>query len=183
MEYLLYAAIGIAAIVVVFLIVVAIQPADFRIARTVAVEAPPAAIFPYVNDLRRFDDWSPFAKLDPNMKKTYEGPEAGVGSSYSWSGKDQAGQGKMTIVESRPHERVRMNLDFTKPMECQNQVEFLLEQKGDKVHVSWIMTGTNNFIGKAFHLLFIERMVGGSFEEGLSKLKSIAEADAKKPVG
>jgi hypothetical protein len=170
-------------VIVIFLIVVAIQPADFRLARTVAIDAPASAVFPYVNELRRFDDWSPFAKIDPNMKKTYEGPEAGVGASYSWNGNDNAGEGKMTIVESRPGEVVFMKLEFTRPMACENKVEFRFEPKGDQTHVSWIMTGTNGFIGKAFHLLLVDRMVGGQFEEGLAKLKSLSEADAKKPVG
>lgn len=183
MEIALYIVLWLAAIIVLFLIVVALQPADFRISRSASMEAPPSAIFPYVNNLKRFDDWSPFAKLDPNMKKTYEGPEAGVGASYAWSGNDMAGEGKMTIVDLTPSEIIRMKLEFTKPWQCQNDVEFKFVPEGDKTVVSWTMSGTNNFMAKAFSLLMnMDRMVGSSFEEGLAKLKGLAEADAKKLV-
>jgi len=172
-----------ATVIVVFLVVAALQPEDFRISRSASMSAPASEIFPYVNNLHRFDDWSPFANIDPNMGKLYTGPEAGVGASYAWSGNSQAGEGKMTIVESQPNDVVRMKLEFAKPWACQNDVEFLFQPKGDQVVVSWTMTGKNNFMAKAFSLLMgMDRMVGGMFEEGLAKLKSLVEAGAKKPV-
>ena len=66
--------IGLAAIIAVFLIVVAFRPADFRVERSAALSASPAALFEHVNDHHKFAVWNPFLKLDPNVKNTYSGP-------------------------------------------------------------------------------------------------------------
>src|SRR5688572_18237492 len=98
---LTYILIAVAVVVVGFVIVVAMQPADFRIERSATVAAPPHAVFEQVNDLHRWTAWSPWEKLDPAMKRTYEGAPAGAGASYSWSGNKQVGEGRMTITDSR----------------------------------------------------------------------------------
>ena len=71
-------------------IVVAMQPADFRITRTAAISAPPADVFAQVNDFSKWQNWSPWAKLDPAAKSTFEGPAAGTGATVPL-GREQAG--------------------------------------------------------------------------------------------
>ena len=107
--------VALAAIVVVFVAVVAMQPSEFRVARSATIAAPVPVVFAQVNDFHKWPAWSPYDKLDPAMKKTYEGPPAGTGASYSWAGNDHAGVGRATITESRPNELVRIKLDFEKP--------------------------------------------------------------------
>src|SRR5262245_65896839 len=79
----------IALIVVVFLIIVALQPAEFHVARTASVAAPAEAVFAQVNELKKWEAWSPWAKIDPAMKQTYEGPATGTGASSRWAGNSQ----------------------------------------------------------------------------------------------
>ncbi|MDB6021760.1 MAG: hypothetical protein JWQ04_1617, partial [Pedosphaera sp.] len=74
---------GLAAVIIIFLIIVALQPAQYSVTRSVSVAAPPEAVFPHVNELKKWEPWNPFAKLDPAIKMTYEGKPAGVGASYS----------------------------------------------------------------------------------------------------
>src|SRR5262245_10601659 len=71
--------IAIPVILVLFLIIVALQPSTFRVARSLAVAAPSQALFPHVNEIRKWAAWNPWEKIDPNMKLTYEGPPSGVG--------------------------------------------------------------------------------------------------------
>ncbi len=97
-----------AGLLLVLLVVIALQPAAFRIARSTTISAPAAAIFPHVNDLHAWMAWSPFEKLDPAMKRTYEGPPSGTGASQSWSGNSKAGEGRLTITESKPNDLVRL---------------------------------------------------------------------------
>ena len=104
-----------------FAVVAALQPADFRYARSTTMAAPPAVPFAQVNDFHNWEHWSPWAKLDPNMKTTYEGPSSGKGAQYAWSGNDEVGEGRMTIVESRPRELVRVKLEFLKPFAATNE--------------------------------------------------------------
>lgn len=168
------------AIIAIFLVVVAMQPADFRIARSTTVAASPEAVFKQVNDFHNWDAWSPWAKLDPAMKKNFEGAPAGVGASYTWSGNDKVGAGRMTITDSKPSELVRMKLEFTQPFTATNTAEFTMKPEGKQTAVTWSMSGTNNFMAKAFGLLMnMDKMVGGDFEQGLAQLKSIAEATPK----
>jgi len=161
-------------------VIIAMQPSDFRVVRAISINAPAATVFEQVNDFHKWDGWSPWAKRDPNMKQSHEGAPARVGGMYSWSGNDQVGEGRMTLTESRPSERIRIKLEFLKPFAATNIAEFDFKPDGNQTAVTWSMFGTNNFIAKAFGLFMnMDKMVGGDFEKGLAQLKSVAETAGK----
>jgi hypothetical protein len=168
---------GLAAIIAVFLAIVALQPAEFRVERSTVINAPVAVVFANVNDLRKWEAWSPWAKMDPGMKQTYEGAAAGVGAVTNWSGNDEVGEGRMTIVESRRNELIQIKLEFLKPFAATNITLFTFKPESDwTTTVTWAMTGENNFFFKALCLFMdMDKMVGGDFEKGLAALKSLAE--------
>ena len=171
---------ALAVIVIVFVIVAALQPAKFRIERSATISAQPSVIFAQVNDLHRWQEFSPWAKLDPDMKLTYAGPTAGTGAAYSWAGNAKVGEGSMTITESRPDELVRFQLEFLKPFKASNVAEFTFKPEGNQTLVTWSMTGEKNFMFKAVGLFMnMDKMVGGDFEKGLASLKALAETAAK----
>lgn len=173
--------IALVLIVVGLVIVVATRPADFRITRSTTIAAPPDVVFAQVNDLHKWDAWSPWAKLDPAMKQTHEGAPAGVGAIYSWTGNKEVGEGRMTITESRPNKLIGIKLEFLKPFAAINTTEFTFTPEGNQTAVTWSMAGTNNFMIKAFGLFMnMDKMVGGDFEKGLAKMKPVAEAAAGK---
>jgi len=172
--------IGIAAIVGIFLIIVALQPAQYRVVRTATIPAAPAAVFDQVNDLHKWDAWSPWAKLDPAVKNTFEGPQAGTGAVFAWVGNSQVGEGRMTITDSRANELVRLKLEFIKPFASVATTEFTFKPEGNQTSVTWSMAGDKNFISKAFCLFMnMDKTVGGDFEKGLASLKSVAQVAAK----
>ena len=167
-------------IVAALTVVVALRPADFRIARSASFSAPPAAVFEQVNDLHKFQEWSPWAKLDPAAKNSFQGPPAGTGAAFSWAGNMEVGEGTMTITESRPGELVRFRLDFRKPISGTNTAEFTFQPEGGGTLVTWSTEGKNGFIAKAVGLVMdCDKMVGGQFEKGLADLKKIVEAAPK----
>ncbi|WP_406695070.1 alpha/beta fold hydrolase [Singulisphaera sp. Ch08] len=171
--------IALAVIVAGFVGVVAMQPSGFRVERTATISALPPAVFARVNDLHQFQTWSPWAKLDPAVKMTFEGPSAGTGAIYRWAGNTDVGEGSMTITESRPSDQVRMRLEFLKPFSATNTVEFTFKPEGDHTAVSWSMAGKNNFVAKLFQLFIsMDKMVGGDFEKGLAQLKSVVEGES-----
>lgn len=166
-----------AALLVILIATVAIQPADFSVQRNITIAAPPATVFGLVNDFHQWDKWSPWAKLDPAMKTTFEGPESGAGAIYTWVGNSDVGEGKMTILESRAPEQVGIELEFIKPMAATNTSEFSFKPEGDATSVTWTMAGKNNFVGKAFCLFVdMDAMVGADFEKGLAAMKAAAES-------
>jgi uncharacterized protein YndB with AHSA1/START domain len=170
-----------AAVVVVLLVVIAMRPADFSVSRSATVNAPPAAVFAQVNDFRKWEAWSPWLKMDPNTKVTFEGPAEGKGAKYAWVS-EKTGEGNMTILESQPNERILIDLIFVKPFAADNDVEFTFKPEGDGTAVTWTMMGKNNFMGKAFGLFMdVEKMVGSDFEKGLADIKTAAEAPAPPP--
>ena len=168
--------IAVVAIICVFLVVVAMQPDEFRITRKGTVAAPAAVVFAQVNDLRKWEAWNPWGKLDPAMKNTYEGAAAGMGAKYSWAGNSKVGEGSMTITESRPHDLIRIKLEFLKPFAATSMAEFTFKPEGSQTTVTWSMVGKNNFMAKAMHLVInMDKMIGGQFEKGLADLKSAVE--------
>ena len=174
---LVYILIGVAALFVLFIVVVLMQPTHFRITRSANMSAPSANVFAQVNDFHNWAAWSPWAKIDPAMKLTFEGSPSGTGAIYSWVGNKQVGQGKMTITDSQPTDLIRIKLEFLKPFKATNTTEFTFKPEAIQTSVTWTMTGTKNFMFKAVGLFMnMDKLVGGDFEKGLAQLKSVVES-------
>lgn len=153
---------------------IAMQPTEFSIQRSALIAAPAEQLFAQVNDLQAWAAWSPWAKLDPQAKNNFEGPQAGVGAAMSWSGNNKVGEGLMTVTDSQPHSRVSYRLDFRKPMVATSQAEFTFAPQAGQTLVTWRMSGSNNFMGKAMNLVMnCDKMVGGQFEAGLANLRAV----------
>jgi len=171
----------VAVIVAAFLIFVGLQPAGFRITRSVTISAPPETVFAQVNDFHKWGAWSPWEKLDPAMKKTYSGNPSGYDAKYEWTGNSKVGEGRMVITESRPNELINIRLEFLKPFAATNMAEFTFKPQGNQTVVTWSMSGNNNFMSKAFGLFMnMDKMIGGDFEKGLAQLKTVSETPAGK---
>jgi hypothetical protein len=170
-----------AIIVIGLLVVIALQPTDFRVVRTARISAKPAVVFDQINDFHKWEAWSPWAKLDPAAKNSFEGKSAGTGAVFTWSGNSKVGEGRMTIIESRPSDLIRIKLEFMKPFKGTNATEFSFRPEGDQTALTWSMAGQNNFMAKAIGLFMnCDKMVGGQFETGLANLKSVTEAPAHR---
>lgn len=171
--------IGIAVLVIIggLLVFISTRPESFRIERSAQVKAPVDVVFALINDFHQWALWSPYEKLDPDMKKTFEGPPAGPGASYAWSGNNKSGEGRMTILENKPGELITIKLEFTRPFSATNQTTFKLEPSGNGTRVSWIMEGKNTFMGKAMSaFMSMDKLLGKDFEQGLANLDAAAQA-------
>ena len=167
--------IGASAVVGVLVGVIALEPATFHVERSVTIAAPAERALSQVADFHQWANWSPFDKLDPDMKKTYTGAPSGVGAVYAWAGNGKAGEGRMTIEESTPS-KIGIKLEFLKPFEATNRATFSFTPSGDGTKVTWAMDGKNNFMSKTFHLVMdMDKLVGGDFERGLAAMKANAE--------
>jgi len=155
----------------------ATRPDTFRVERVATIKAPPEKVFALINDLRRWESWSPWEKKDPAMRRSFGGDAtSGRGAAYAWEGNSDVGQGRMEIAESVAPSRVRIRLDFVKPFEAHNLVEFTLEPGGDSTNVTWAMHGPNAYLAKVMQVFFsMDKMVGKDFETGLANLKALAE--------
>ncbi|HYS94008.1 MAG TPA: SRPBCC family protein [Candidatus Acidoferrales bacterium] len=171
--------IGLVVIVMVFVAIVALRPSEFRVERSAVVSAPPAVVFAQVNDLHKWEGWSPWVRLDPAARLGYDGPPAGAGAGFAWAGNYQVGEGHMTITESRPNELIRLRLEFLKPFAGTNTAEFAFSPQGEQTLGTWTMFGRQHFMSRAIGMFMsMDTMIGGMFEKGLAQMKSIAEAAA-----
>ena len=169
-----------ALLVAVIAIVAAFRPSTYRVVRTATMAAPPASVFAQANDLHRYISWNPFGKSDPQATYVYEGPATGVGSVVVWSSKGQTGEGRMSIVESRPNELVRYRLVFIKPMAGAGDMAFAFHAQGSQTLVTWSMEGESGYMGKLMGIFMsMDKMIGGAFDRGLAEIKTIVEAEAK----
>lgn len=171
-----------------------VQPDSFVVRREAVIDAPPRKVFAAINNLRNWESWSPWAKLDPNAETRYEGPGAGPGAAFEWSGDKNVGAGRMTIVDSQPGERVALNLDMRKPFAATSNVTFVLSPNGEvsegrwlaralgfggestaaKTHIVWSMTGKAGLMSKAMNLFMSrDKMIGAQFQKGLENLGAL----------
>ena len=171
-------------ILVVLLLVVAgvlafaaTRPDTFHVERSAVIAAPPAAVYPHLADFRAWNEWSPWAKLDPAMTEEFGGTDATVGATYSWSGNSKVGQGKMTLTGLEPDTRVEIRLDFIEPFASTSDTTFTLVPEGDGTRVVWEMDGPMNYLSKVMCLFVsMDKMVGGDFEKGLAALDRVSRS-------
>lgn len=171
----------VAAVAVLLILLVlgvaATKPDTFKVQRSTSIKAPPEKIYAFIEDFHRWSSWSPYEKLDPAMQRTFSGAERGTGAVYEWDGNAKAGKGRMEITDAPAPTKVRIKLDFLKPMEVSNVAEFTLEPQGDSTHVTWSMEGPTPYFAKVIHVFInMDRMVGSDFEAGLANLKALAES-------
>lgn len=173
--------IGVAAVLALFVAVVATRPSAYHVERTLEVAAPADRVFGVLNDLHQFAGvfvlfGSPLEKGDPGMQQAFAGPAAGVGQTYAWSGSKDFGKGSMTIAESVPGQKVGITLEFVEPMKSTAACALTLAGAPTGSLVTWSMDGNHNFIGKAFGVFMnMDNMLGADIEKGLARLKTVAE--------
>ncbi len=142
---------------------------SFSNSRSVAIPASADAIHPLINDFREWQRWSPWEGLDPALRRTYSGPESGVGATYEWAGNSKAGAGTMTIVSSDAS-RIVVDLLFTAPFTAKNVATFELTPEGTGTRVTWTMSGSRNLLMSIGGMLYFDKAIGKDFQRGLDAL-------------
>ena len=170
MRFMKIAILVVALLVGAVLILAAMRPDTFKVQREATIQAPPEKVYALISDFKSWGAWSPWEKKDPQMKRTFGD------RTYAWQGNKEVGEGRMEIVEAVPPSQVKVKLDFLKPFEAHNMVDFTLQPKDKATQVTWAMQGDTPFFFKIVHLFMdMDRMVGRDFETGLANLKAAAE--------
>jgi Polyketide cyclase / dehydrase and lipid transport len=174
----MFKAIGIIVVLAIaaILLLALTKPSSFRVERSATITASPDKIAALIDDFHHWEEWSPWAKLDPIMKTTYSGPPSGVGSVYEWEGNSKVGKGRMEILAVEPT-KTTIKLDFLKPFEGHNTADFVLEPQGPDTRVNWIMNGPMKFFpGKVMSVFTtMDKVIGPDFDKGLANMKAAAE--------
>ncbi|MBX7208762.1 MAG: SRPBCC family protein [Verrucomicrobiaceae bacterium] len=176
--------IALAVLIVGVIAAALLKSPDFRVERSITIAAPPEAVFVWFNSHKKFNEFNPWLKMDPEAKVGYAGPETGVGAISTWDGK-KTGKGKATTTESKPNELIRLRMDWLEPMEGVSTVDYLFKTEGGKTTVTWAMYGRNESLLPKVMSLFMncESMCGPEFEKGLAAVAKLVTttAEATKP--
>lgn len=157
-------------------------PSEVHVERSVVIDRPAATVFSMVNGYRTFNQWSPWAGLDPDAEFVLQGPSTGVGARMEWSG-DPAlvGTGWQEITSSTPYERVETHLDFGPQGRADSYFDIQADPAGTLV--TWgfdtDVTEGQHFFGAVLGRylgLMLDRWVGADYEAGLASLKVYAES-------
>lgn len=151
--------------------------ASYEVRRSITIQAEPKQVYDKIVNLHRWEAWSPWEGLDPEMTKSYTGPDSGVGSSYSWKGNRKVGEGKMTITDAQQPGRVALDLQFLRPFKSQSETAFNLAPADTGTEVTWTMTGDHTALSRIMSIFVsMDKMVGKDFEKGLAQLKGSVES-------
>lgn len=163
--------------VIIFIVILAIiAPKKYEISRNIIIEKPYEEVFTYLKLLKNHNNWSPWATKDPNMKKTYTGTDGEVGFISAWVGNKEVGEGEQEIIGITENEEIRSELRFFKPWKSTSDAYLRIENKEGFTRVIWGFMGKNKFpISIMMLFMNMEKAVGGDFESGLRKLKSLLE--------
>ena len=171
--------IGFATLVVGFVVVVSMQPSEYRVERTAMMNAPADIVWAEFSDFSKWKNWSHWEKSDPSQKTTITGAPGTAGHKTVWDG-EKTGKGTMEVTAATAPNALSIKLVFTEPMASEATTDFKVEQKGDAVAVTWSMDGENDFMGKFFGLAMgVEDMIGTAYEDSLVNLKQVTEESAK----
>ncbi len=169
-------------IIAAVLILATRKPNRFVVTRAALIDANVTELFPYINDLRAFRQWSPWEGKDPSMKATHSGEDHGPGSIYEWDGDRKVGQGRMEILTSELNRQVVIKIDFIRPFDAHNTVEFLLSPELNKTRFEWKIHGPNAFMSKVMQVFVsMDKMIGSDFEQGLENLQALVEQQKNLP--
>jgi hypothetical protein len=155
-------------------------PSQVTVARSIVINAPESATFPYLNNLHKFADWAPWTTRDPELRIAYSGPESGKGARAKWeSSKPAIGTGVMEIYESEPNNRVDLVVDLN-GLEGTSFYDIAPSGSGSKVTWGFGYNAGTSPIGR-WKGLMLDRLIGPEFQVGLVKLKEKVETD-RAPV-
>lgn len=149
----------------------------YTVERSITINASPERVYEQIANFHNWSNWSPWEDVDPELKRTYTGPESGTGAAYGWSGNRKAGQGRMEITQATEATRVQIDLVFEKPWKARNETVFAIRPEGSGCHVTWTMTGRRTLMTRLMGLFMsMDKMLGSDFEKGLSRLKATTES-------
>jgi hypothetical protein len=167
------------AIVALALIIALFIDTDYHVERSVVVNKPSKEVFTYIQHLKNQDDYSVWAKMDPNMKKWYKGTDGTVGFVSYWdSKKEDVGAGEQEIKGIQEGERVDFELRFKRPYETTAAAYMTTEASGENATtVEWGFDGTTPYPFNFFCLFMdMDKMIGSDLEKGLKDMKKELES-------
>ncbi|MEN8788402.1 MAG: SRPBCC family protein [Flavobacteriaceae bacterium] len=168
----------IAGLVLLIVILAVIAPKSYDVSRSITINQPVSKVFDYLKYLKNQDEWSPWQKRDPNMKKEFVGTDGQVGATSKWSGNKEVGMGEQELKRIVDNDVIESELRFLKPWKSVSDAYLKVDETGEgQTQVKWGFRGNNKFPVSIMMLFMnMDKAVGKDFEEGLASLKTLMES-------
>lgn len=172
---------GLGALALLLVVLVLVQPAEYVVRRQLVMAATPAEVYRIVADFREWQAWGQLQRVEHTLVAVdAEGlgtvKEAPAPASFSWKSEESFGAGKLSLLEAKPLERVRMKIDLEKPEATEGEMVFHLVPDSYEVTLEWSITMKNSLAGKARYLGSDHgERVGAEMEACLKRIKEISE--------
>lgn len=176
MKFLKYAVITLLVIIAALAAIGFMLPSSVHVERSALIKSSPEQVFNTLNDMQRFNDWSPWHGLDPNTQYQFEGPSSGAGAKMSWRSEDpNVGAGSQEIIESTPYTLIRTHLKFEGQGDAYAQYQIKPVEGGTQV--TWVFDTDfgNDIVGRWLGFILFEKFIGADYEKGLNQLKAVLE--------
>ena len=168
-----------AGVIALLLLGSLLLPSRWQVERSIDIGVAPGVVFPYVNNLSKWPEWTSWYRREPRPVTQYSGPEEGVGARSTWQ--DASGQGEMDITVSVPDWGITYNLSLGHG-EFVARGEILLApiDQGSGTRVTWRTRGDSGMNPLAKYVqLFMNPMIAADFQQSLERLKQVLEAIPK----
>ena len=185
MKLVKWSILSVAILLLVFIVVTFLLPREYHVERSIEIKAPALLIFANVADLETWQTWNPWNKMDPEIEISYGEKKVGPGASYSWSS-EQVGAGTMEIVEAKAPVYVKYKLLFEGFEEYPGFSDIIMKADSatGPTTVTWTFHGeTGDKFFAPWMGLAMDRMLGPTYELGLSDLKDTCEAQIQTIPG
>ena len=172
--------VAVGMLLMIFIAVGFFLPATAHVERSISIARPVPETFAFLNGYRHFNEWSPWANIDPKTQYVFSGPTSGVGARMAWSSSDaNVGVGSQEILAVKDNTWIQMKLDFGS--QGQALASYILTADGAQTRVTWgfDMQFGKNLLGRYCGLL-MNKMIGADYEKGLANLKQVIEKPATK---
>lgn len=150
-------------------------PSEVKVKRSIEVSAPIDRVFEQVSDLRNWEKWDPWKRMDPTMIITFSNPPVGEKAFYKWESQNKKmGKGTMTLSRVLTNEEIHTTVNFEDGDNVGTKFRFA--HKGDNIEVTWSMEYNVGMMPWSKYMGFMMRgEMKKQFDKGLNGLKFYAE--------
>jgi hypothetical protein len=165
---------------VLFLVVLVmgfLLPNSWRVDREVLLHCKPESIFPLVNRLQNWQEWSVWNK-ENGMNFSHSGPDEGKNAVMSWKGNQI--NGKMSITKSELNHSLELQMNLENDRFLVNCIIVIDASGPDYCQVAWRselnMAKNYNPVSR-YQAYFLKNYFDTSMTESLNGLKAIFPDD------
>ena len=168
----------VAIIIILPLVTALFIKKNYAVQREITINKPKMKVFDYIRYLKNQDNFSKWAKMDPNMKKSYSGTDGTIGFISAWDSNDKnVGKGEQEIKKISDGARIDYEIRFIKPFRSTSFAYMTTDSETEnQTKVKWGFSGNMKYpMNLMLVFMNMEKMIGNDLVTGLTNLKNELE--------